>query len=619
MKRWVQILIALGAVILFFGLGYWSKRSGGLSEFVIPPEPTYEGKAFSYWMDHWYQQYGRPNLQAHEAIKAMGTNAAPHLGARMARRSMVDAGTPDFNYYEPLLQAFEVLGSDAQPATPFLIKSLGRNFGSSERALVSIGKGAVPLLSDKLVETLSDTNNPYYYTGIRMAVHTTSGYFIRDRILGVLAQLGTNAEAAQPALIQAVTTNRHQFYYLRDGSFMGGGFFHDPYNVLARVGQNHPEIIVPILLNEFSNSSLLPLGTDRGRDVALQKRNQIVAAMKVWGTNQAKAFMPVLIAALSENKTNDQSRVQIGETLIAIGGNQPDILVPVFLAALADKKNPEPVRCAMAGYLALIGTNQPDLVVPALKMAYTNASLIGRSSIAGALAVFPNQSRSMIPLMLADCDENTKDQWNQWRINLTMAIKAIAPDFPNALNPLLKDLNNPQGGIRQQTIYALGRLGTNGYEAVPALLKCLFHSDRQTRIDAIEALDKIGVDSDEYISGLGKNLSYSNEYVVSHAAEKLVAFAGHSELAFALLVKSGNAGWLGDSMKTNTPALLKGLESNDPQIRLGTLEIFNEFRTPTARPHMVPEALPKLRELSTSDPDPKIRERAADMLYWQGG
>jgi hypothetical protein len=330
--------------------------------------------------------------------------------------------------------------------------------------------------------------------------------------------------------------------------------------------------------------------------------------------------VPVLIAALSENKTNDQSRVQIGETLTVIGGNQPDLLVPVFLLALADKNNPESVRCAMAGYLALIGTNQPDLVVPALKMAYTNASLNGRSSIAGALVVFPNQSRSMIPLMLADCDVNTKDQWNQCRINLTIAIKAIDPDFPSALNPLLKDLNNPNGGVRQQTINALGRLGTNGYEAVPALLKCLFHSDRQTRIDAIEALNKIGVDSDEYINALGKNLSFSNEYVVGHAEETLVALAGRSELAYNTIVGSGHATFLlGDAMQTNTPALLRGLESKDQKVRLGTLEIFNEFRTPTARPHMVPEALPKLRELSTSDSDPKVRERAADMLYWQGG
>ncbi len=621
MKRRLLVIITIGAVVLFCGLAYWSKQTGKLSRSVISFEPTYEGETFSYWMAHWYQQYGRPNLTAHEAIKSMGSNAAPYLGEMMAKRAMVDAGTPDFNYYRPLLQAIEVLGSNAQPATSYLIESLGLNFGSSERALVSIGKGAVPPLADKLVVTLSDTNDPYYYTGIRMAVRKTSGFYIRDRILEVLAELGTNAEAAMPALIQTVATNRQQLYHLREGNWMGGGFFENPYNVLARVGQNHPETVVPILLEEFSNSSLPLLANESVQAGALQKRNHIIGAMKVFGTNQTKVFLPVLIAALSENRTNDLSRIQMGNTLMEIGSDQPAVLIPVFLTALTDQSNPEPVRCAMASYLAGIGTNQPDLVVPALKLAYTNTSLYGRSSIAGALAVFPKQSRSMVPLMLADCERKSEHPWdNRWRINLTKAIKGIAPDMPGTMSALLKDLNDAQGGIRQQTIYSLGDLGSNGYEAVPALLKCLADPVIQTRIDATRALNKIGVSSDEYIFALGKNLSCSNDFMVQEAEETLVALAGHSELAYVTIVGSGKATFLlGEAMMTNTPALLKGLESNDSKVRLGTLEIFNEFRTPTSRPHIVPEAIPKLKKLSTDDPDPKVRERAADMLYWQGG
>ena len=631
MKRRLQILITIGAVVLFCGLIYWSKQTGELSRSVLTFEPTYEGQTVSYWMTHWYQQYGQPNLQAHEAIRTMGANAAPYLGEMMAKRSMVDAGTPNFNYYEPLLQAFEVLGPDAQPATPYLIKSLGLNFNSSERALVSIGKGAVPPLADKLVESLSDTKEPYYYTGIRMAVRKTSGYFIRDRILGVLSQLGTNAEAALPALIQTVATNRQQLYYLREGNWMGGGFFADPYNVLARVGQNHPEIVVPILLDEFSNSSLPILANEKAQGAALQKRNHIIQAMKVFGTNQARVFLPVLVAAMSEKRTNDLSRIQTGDTLVEIGSDQPAILILVFLAALADQSNPESVRCAMAGYLAKMGTNQPDLVVPALKSAYTNASLYGRSSIAGALAVFPEQSRSMVPLMLADCERKMEKRWdNQWRIRLTAATKAIAPDLSGTLESLLKDLNDNQGGIRQQTISALGNLGTNALEAAPALLKCLSHPDTQTRIDATRALNKMGFESDEYINVLGDNLSCSNEFMVEEAEETLGRMAGHSTVAFITLVKNGVSGnisgrfkdgatsQLGISMRTNMSALLNGLESDDVRVRAGTLEVFSEFRYPIYNSTIVPEAFPKLRELAKKDPDKKVRERAADILWQQG-
>ena len=162
--------------------------------------------------------------------------------------------------YGPCRRSISVSGPTAKAAVPDLIKAIGQNQNYPERALVVIGKDAVPQLADKLVETLSDTNNPYYFTGIRMAVRTSSGYFIGDRILGVLNQLGTNAEVALPALIQTVMINRQQTYYLREGNWLGGGFYQNPYNVLAHVGQNHPEVVVPILLNEFFNSSL-PLTT----------------------------------------------------------------------------------------------------------------------------------------------------------------------------------------------------------------------------------------------------------------------------------------------------------------------------------------------------------------------
>lgn len=267
------------------------------------------------------------------------------------------------------------------------------------------------------------------------------------------------------------------------------------------------------------------------------------------------------------------------------------------------------------------GHDEPDIVIPALLTAYTNASLYGRNSIAGALASFGDRARSVVPLLLADCEREIKPHNdNGWRIQLAIAAKTIAPDNAATLFPLFKDLDNSAGFVRQQTISALARLGTNGMEAVPALLKCLSHSDNQTRIDATRALNRIGVDSDEYINALGKNLSYPNEFMVQEAEETLVTLASHSELAYVALVKSGKATFLlGQAMRTNTPALLKGLDSSDPQVRLGTLEIFNEFRTPIARPHIVPEAIPKLKELSTNDPDLKVREWAADILYWLGG
>jgi hypothetical protein len=602
MKRRLQILIGFGALILFCVFIYWGNQTGHKLTSVISLEPTYDGETFSYWMDHWYQQYGKPNLQAQEAIRSMGAKAAPYLGAKMAKRSMIDAGTPNFNYYEPLLKAFEILGPEAKPAVPYLIKSLGLNFDCSERALVIIGPGAVPTLADKLLNTLSDRKNPFYFGGIRMNVRKDSGFFIRGRILSVLDRLGTNAEAALPALVVTASTNLPVF--------QEGLYQQNPYKTLALVGKNHPDIVAPVLLKKFAISPI--------------ERGNISQAMSVFGTNQADVFLPVLIAAVSDNKTNSMVRVPIGEALTIIGASQPDQIVPVFLAAMTDTTSLEQVRSFMAGCLAKVGGNEPKIAVPALIAAYTNSSLYGRSSIAGALATFGNLARPMVPLMLADCQRPSEHPWdNHWRINLTLAAKAIAPDMPGILNSLLKDLDDSQAGIRQQTIYALGRLGTNGLDAVPALLKCLSHPDTQTRIDATRSLNQIGVTSDEFIDGLGENLSCTNTFMVQEAEETLGRLAARSRLAFVTLVKKGVCSPIGrdyqydarrllaNVSRTNSQFLVECLSDSDGQLRSAALEI--AFELPGS---ISPEAVSKLRQIALSDTDRNIRTRAGEVLRY---
>jgi hypothetical protein len=435
-----------------------------------------------------------------------------------------------------------------------------------------------------------------------MNVRKDSGFFIRGRILSVLDRMGTNAEAALPALVVTASTNLPVF--------QEGLYQQNPYKTLALVGKNHPDIVAPVLLKKFSISPI--------------ERGKIAQAMSVFGTNQADVFLPVLIAAVSDNKTNSMVRIPIGEALTIIGASQPDQLVPVFLAAMTDTTSPEQVRSFIAGCLAKVGGNEPKFVFPALIMAYTNSSLYGRSSIAGALATFGNLARPMIPLMLADCQRPSEHPWdNHWRINLTMAIKKIAPDMPGTLSPLLNDLDDGQLGIRQQTIYALDSLGTNGQEAVPALLKCLSHPDCQTRIDATRALNKIGVTSDEFIVDLGNNLTCTNTFMVQEAEETLGRLAFHSRLAFVTLVKKGvcgqigrdyqhEAGWLlANITRTNSQYLLECLDNSDVQLRSGALEVLLEFRG-----SKLPDAIPKLISLSTNDPEPNIRSRAADALEW---
>lgn len=589
------------------------------------PDPEYNGKPMSYWLEHMYS-YNRgrqTNIEAQAAVSQAGSSAVPLLVSWIAKPERGGWSAPDY-----AVEGFEVLGPAGKSAIPHLIKQIGQNQNYPERALVFIGKDAVPQLAAKLVETLSDTNDPYYFTGIRMAVKTSSGYFIRDRILDVLNQLGTNAEAALPTLIQAVATNRQQLYNLRSANWMGGGFGQNPYAVLAHVGQNHPEVVVPILLDEFSNSSLPQVETRRfERYIAAQKRGQIIAAMSVSGTNQARVFMPVLIAALSDNTTNDGTRIQMGETLRDIGSNQSGVLIPVFLAALTNDANDERIRCGLAGSLFKIARNQPDIVLPALMTVYTNSGIEGRSSIAGMLVDFGDRSRSMVPLLIQDShSKDLPSNRPDWKIALAVAAKKIAPENTNALSALIDDFESCGAGIKQWRCRAFGDLGTNGMDAVPVVLKFLTNDSTQVRCDAIEALNDIGVNSDEYIHHLSQTVGDTNYFVSNYSQSALCTLAANSQLAFEAALKYAVSAHvdrdgvqkqaiyrLQDISRKDPKLLVKCLDSPDPAIRSGALVVFYDLN------QCVPESSTKLFYMSADEPDAAIRTLAEAVHQQQLG
>ena len=424
----------------------------------------------------------------------------------------------------------------------------------------NLGTNAVPVLIEFLT---TNKFHPQQNATNRLRI-SYRNVRVLQFAMQTLGSMGTNAEKAAPILTE----------YLRNGDIGGQGTAAE---ALANVSRNKLEIIFPILINALTNSS------------PVHNRGGISGAIALLGTNYADVFLPVLAGVINDKLTDDAN------------------------------------RRAIAGALAVVGKNQPEVIVPILMITFTNTATEYRDGIADALASFGNDARPATPILLVA----SRSQNFSLRMHAAVAVKIIAPETPNALTPLIKDLESPEMYVRQQTIYTLGGLGTNGYEAVPALLKCLSHSDPQTRIDANRALNKLGITSDEYISALGMNLSCSNEYMVLEAEETLANMSGHSEAAFITLAKEGVSGnihgiykdsaifLLGLAMRTNTPDLLKGLENPDAQVRLGTLEVFNEFRFPIMRPHIVPEAVPKLRELADKDPDLKVRSRAADMLQFQ--
>ena len=476
MNRRLAFLLSVGAILVMNVALYWAQQSERDWRTLFSSQPVFEGKTITYWLEHWQQQDGKRNVGAETAIRAIGAKGIPVL-IQWIRRS------PNFgfglNYPVIADQVFEKLGPEAAPAIPELIKIIGQNSDYPETALVSIGRPAVPLLAERLVQTLADTNYPFYKGAHRIEVRKTSGYYVRNCILNILEQMDTNAEAALPALITVVSTPLPDFRF--------DIYRHNPSKTLAVVGRNHPETVVPVLLQAFTGP---PAG-----------RGEVAQAMLVLGANQSAAFLPVLLRVIHDGTTNDENRIAIAEAL------------------------------------ATIGRHQPETVVPELIRAFTNSAVRYQGSIAKALSEFGPAARSALPVLLAA----SHGQDLNLRREAAVAAKIVAPDNSEALVPLIKEINYTED-YRRPAIYALGQLGTNALAAVPALLKCLDHPHTQTRADAIRALNDIGVSSDEYISALGDNLSCTNRTVAELADETLANLAGHCQWAYVTLLKKGMCG-----------------------------------------------------------------------------
>ncbi len=159
MPKWVKIGLCVFLLGLVGGIAWllWHTR-----------EPAYHGRPLSQWLDRFNQgvNKGWPHKMegTTEAIRAMGTNSLPFLldyighqepwitrvGIDLLRRQH-RVKLPFYGenpYREPSLMALHILGSEAAPLFPELLKLAENPLTSYEgtRALLAIGTTAIPAL-----------------------------------------------------------------------------------------------------------------------------------------------------------------------------------------------------------------------------------------------------------------------------------------------------------------------------------------------------------------------------------------------------------------------------------------------------------------------------------------
>ncbi len=240
---------------------------------VLAPEPIYEGKHLSEWLDEYERSIPRPEydgdpqmqLRAEKAVRKIGENAIPWLLQELSAKEVTHGDEMPKNYYSGeaikrrwlATHAFTILGSAAKSAAPKLVALLDDKQTSYTAAIAlgGIGDESIPLL----IESLANKNA-----------------CARESAARVLGLFGAKAQSAIPALIKCTKDS--------DSSIRGFATFS-----LGQIGKE-PDIVVPVLANNLQ---------DQNRST----RINAVYALGRFGS-KAKSTVPVLLKAMEENDSD---------------------------------------------------------------------------------------------------------------------------------------------------------------------------------------------------------------------------------------------------------------------------------------------------------------------------
>ena len=284
-------------------------------------EPEYDGHPLSYWLDDSFRYYGAErvtNSNASAAVHSIATNALPFL-IHWIQTPIRSSQDPDLQ--SRALVGFVILGPEAKPAIPDLIKIIGRDSNWPAMALSYVGPDVVP----PLIELLQ-TNRTADSGGNRRR-----GVFPRrDREYAIMTlnMLGTNAEAALPVLMQCYGDEAKRSRA-------------DVASALARIGLNQPEVIVPALIYLLANSNGF---------------GQLEAAEALGSLgNKAESAIPALL--LAGQSKDAQLQIAAAVAIKKIEPRTPDALAPLILNL---RHREDYVREQAVRGLEKLGTNGTD-------------------------------------------------------------------------------------------------------------------------------------------------------------------------------------------------------------------------------------------------------------------
>lgn len=147
---------------------------------------------------------------------------------------------------------------------------------------------------------------------------------------------------------------------------------------------------------------------------------------------------------------------------------------------------------------------------------------------------------------------------------------------------LVNKLKNKNEDVKCNILYALGKLGSDASDAVPAIIESFYDKEFNSKTNAAYALIKVGTPAVPFLIE-----SLKNEDPVVRASA-----------AWAL-------GKIGHSAKEAVPALVEILKDNDKEVRYYAAESLGEMRSPVVVPDLVK---------TVADSDYQVSESAVHAL-----
>jgi HEAT repeat protein len=318
--------------------------------------------------------------------------------------------------------------------------------------------------------------------------------------------------------------------------------------------------------------------------------------------------VPAITNVLATNR-NFRAHFAACGALSCMGANA-ESAVPCLVGCL---KRPYPGVAARA--LAAVGHNRPGEIIPALVEALERSGGYEAVEMADALGSFGPAAADAVPALLAASTNRLADV----RTHAAAALQRIAPGTPDALGPLIRNLYTGTIGERQQVLWTLEQLGTNGAAAWPALVERGLHDPvPHVRSLAIQCISSVGEVNEVAIAGLSENATNANSSVASKAVQALARFAGRSKAAFVALLQARERSPLREvrdqadtllvlAAGEDSTLLVECMRHPDPLLRRCAVRI------PGHANRIIPEAVPLLIR-ALHDDDPQVRIAATNSL-----